>query len=894
MNKNNEKQKKPGRFFRRLLIFLAVIVIAWVAVSLIGRIRTDSIMPDSPAFRLSIAHPIRLLDKILSHESLNEISAAPSLAPVLPVLKTVKESPLLKNRLLRMAARGNLEFALLQPEDQSGSLALAWDMGFLSPLLRILPAFFDFTSVPNLYYVKAGKNSRFEYRMEDRTLFIGPYRNVLFVTDGSALFESRAALVQANAGMEKTNRLIKPSAHDATMLLSPGFINNILAEQDKNAAAVLENIRLNSAVELGLTLSQKKLELRLTAPVLSGQPALNRLLEQRSPVPALVDFLPAAAQYATILSAGSLEELYNAALVFSGPTLDETLKRAESSSRAILGLTLDELLFSWPGKEFAVFGLEGRPHPVYAIQVADEKKRQQTFERAFKSIALTENVSLNLDGTRLPRIEIPAFLQALLRQWNLHLPSPYYTIYKGCLLVSESAETLLAALRAMQKNDVLPKSAEWRNIAGGKTAKSAFSLYYSLDLSVPFFLRNNTALSGFLGVYRQGLLCMSFDNGYADISLSLIPGYGGGISLVGGYPLDIGGNPSNQIFGSGTEANRRIFLTRANSAISINPIDNTIHELSGEGPLWVIPAAGLTDSNYAAWVVSGLGRVTLVNNKMEPVQGFPALTGIRLSSPPAAGEGRLYLCGEDEKVYTVDVNGNVSVWESAFSAAIRSSPSFLTIQSRQSKRSYAAVYPKSFFGEIWLLDPEGRALPNWPVPITGSSGQDDFGGSSGIGFGSPLLFAHNNRVHTAFVTQAGELFVFNESAVSVPPFPVMLDGVFYQQPVFDGEYLWLISSNGMLCQISLAGEILQHQIPGFLVKEEGYITVFDSNGDKVPEIFITGEGNALHGYNRHFRSLEGFPLPVWGMPLFVDPGSGGKKEIIGMGMDRRLYRWQFR
>ena len=78
--------------------------------------------------------------------------------------------------------------------------------------------------------------------------------------------------------------------------------------------------------------------------------------------------------------------------------------------------------------------------------------------------------------------------------------------------------------------------------------------------------------------------------------------------------------------------------------------------------------------------------------------------------------------------------------------------------------------------------------------------------------------------------------------------------------------------------------------------EEGHITIFDSDGDKVPEVFITGEGNALHAYTRNFRSLEGFPLPVWGKPYFVPAQSSNSKkaEIFGMGMDRRLYRWQFR
>jgi len=900
---------KVGRSFLILLCVLVGISIIWIASSLIGRVKPDAVIPESAVFRMSITNPVRLFDGILSHESLGEIAAVPALASAFPALKSLKESPLYKNRLARIAARGSFELALLPDPSatstasaaaaQSAPLLAAWDMGLFSPLLRVLPLFSGFVSIPHLYYTQAGKNSRFEYRMENKTLFIGPWHNLMLITDSSDLFESSVNSKRPEEKKDKPFKNIKPSAYEAVLLFSPDFISNLLTGQDTNIAAILKNLEFDSMVEAGLSLSQKKLELRLMAPVSSQQAALGRLLEQRSHAPMVMERLPAATQYATVLSAGTLEELYQAALIFSGPDLSDSLKRADSSSRALLGLTLNDLLFSWSGKEFAVFGMEGRPHPVYAIQIADERKRQPVFDKAFKSIVLNENISLNLDGTRIPRIEVPGFLQSLLRHWNLFLPSPYYTIYKDYLLASESAETLLAALRAIQKNEVLPKTQAWKNIAGGKASSSAFSVYYSLDLSMPFFLRTNTLLSSIMSVYRQGFVRMSFDKGIIDISFALVPGSGGGVTIMNGYPLTIEGNPSNRVYGTGKGENRRIFLVREDSAIAINPADNSIYELSGQGPLWIIPAAGMeTKSDAAAWVLSGQGRVTLVNGDMEPAQGFPALTGVRPSAPPAAYGGRLYLCGDDGRVYTIDAQGEQGSWESSFLTALRSPPSFLSVQAKRGGRDYAAVYPKSFFGEIWLLDAEGKALPNWPASLSdalpGGGEQENVNGSSGIGFGSPLLFARDNRVHAAFVTQAGEFFVFDENAAVVPPFPLILDGIFYQQPIFDGDFFWLISSNGTLFQISPAGEILYQNIPGFSVMEEGYITAFDCDGDKVPEIFISGEGNALHGYSRNFRSLEGFPLPVWGKPLFVDPSGNVKAEIIGLGMDRKLYRWQFK
>ncbi|MDR0323012.1 MAG: DUF3352 domain-containing protein [Treponema sp.] len=904
-----KKEKKSKRLLKCILIpvcILAFIFLVWTAFSLIGRVDAGSVIPENASLRVTVSNSARLIDGLLTHETLQEISAVPELAQMTSAFNMLKENPFLKNRLFRIAARGKIEFALLPSETGKETITAAWDMGFFSPLLRILPAVSGFVNIPDLYYVQAGKNSRFEYRLDNMTLFIGPYRNLLFITSSSSVFESR----NTTAGSAQAFNAIDPSGYDAALLLSPEFINALLANQDPGIAAILDTIKFDSMAEAGLSIQSKKLELRLAAPLASSRPALNRFIEQRSQVSDMTELLPASAQYATILSAGTLDELYQAALVYS-PALEETLRTAENASRSFLRLTLNDLLFSWSGKEFAVFGIEGRPHPVYAIQISDERKRQEVFDRAFRSIVLNEDIRLNLDGMRIPRIEVPDFLQSLLRRWNIYLPSPYYIIYKDFLFASESADALLSALRAMQRNDVLARTEAWRDIAGGKPASSAFSLYYSLDLSMPFFLRNNTVLSGFLSLYRQGLVRMGFDRGLLDLSLSLVPGSGNGVTLVSGYPLALGIKQSNQVFGSGTGVNSRIFLVSDGYAVSIDPADNTVHTFSGQAAQWVVPAdRDGRKPAVNAWVVSDRGRVTLVNGNMEPSRGFPVLTGLRLSSAPYVFDGKLYLCDEGGKIHTVDENGNLGVLETSFAAAVRSPPSFLALSSRNVTRNYAAVYPKSFFGEIWLLEiqansprspaggrqADGKALPNWPAPA--SPVKDDFSFSAGIGFGSPLLFAHNNSLRAAFVCQDGELVIYDENAGLVSPFPLSLDGIFYLQPVFDGEYLWLISSEGTLFRVSLEGEILSQNIPGFSVKEEGYITVFDCDGDGVPEVFVTGDGNALYAYTRHFRSLEGFPLPVWGRPFFVDAqtsfGGSKKAEVFGIGMDQRLYRWQFK
>jgi hypothetical protein len=877
--------KKKRRGLLILLIILFGLPLGYAAMALIGRVSPGEVIPDSYSVYLRAPDPVRLADGFLRHETLPEILAYPELAPAIPLVRMLDRSPVLKKPFLRFFLRGRIEGALLQ----ENRLLLAWDSGLLSPLLRFLPTLTKYITIPGLYYVQAGKNSRFEYRPEKGdVLFIGPWHNLLVISNNQRTFEAVLAGRARDGDLRGSGeKNIMSKDYAAALLVSPDLLRGILARQSDQIAGVLGKIDFSAPVEIALLPDSKKLEFHVLAPVLTQSPPLKELLEGKSPFPDLAAMLPASAQYSTLLSAGSLRELSAAASVVSGPDLESGMRQADASSRMALGIGLEDLLFSWTGDEFAAFGMEGRPNPIYVVQISDERKRQEIFDRAFQTVVVNENIRLNLDGVRIPRIELPEFLRSFLQLWNIRVPSPYYTVHKNYVFISESAETLLAAVREIQRNNTLPKTAVWRELARSGSDSASFSLYYSLDASLPFFLKGQTTISAVLSLYRQGLLRMSFDRGLVSVSLAVIPGSGGGLGPIPGYPLEPGGRPGKEVYGllPPEPEKKRLLLTRGRTALAMNPQDNQFAELdAGAAPLWCIPAEGINprSGNGLAWVVGSQGRVSLVNENMEPVPGFPVNTGLNLSAPPAppsAHGGNLYLYDREGAVLVVDPQGKIKAWETVFDAPLRSPPSFLSLRSG---RTYAAVYPKSFLGEIWLLDAAGKALPNWPVPV------------SAIAFGSPLIFPRNNRALVAFITQAGELSVYDEKAQVLSPFPLELEGIFLVQPVFDGDFLWLISADGVLYQVSLDGMVLRQRIPNLRVWEGGYLEALDVNGDRVPEIFVTGDGNALYGYARNFSSLSGFPLPVWGRPFFGDLNGDGKMECAGVGLDNKLYRWQFK
>jgi hypothetical protein len=275
---------------------------------------------------------------------------------------------------------------------------------------------------------------------------------------------------------------------------------------------------------------------------------------------------------------------------------------------------------------------------------------------------------------------------------------------------------------------------------------------------------------------------------------------------------------------------------------------------------------------------------------MEASPSFPVITGIRPSSAPAAWDGKLYLAAEDgEKgvLYSIDSSGKLSRVGSEYSATVLSAPTFIPGNPGGTlKEPLMAFYPKSFLGELYVTNLNGEILPGWPV----------FAPS--IAYGSPLLFkAGGNQAGnfmTAFITMAGELSVYGEDGSVIPGFPVELGGIFFLQPAWDGTFLWLVSEEGILYQVDLYGSAVEQRVNGLKVKENGFIGAFDVDGDGTPEVFISGEGNALYGFSGSLNTLEGFPLPVWGKPVFGDFDGDGSVECIGAGMDNKLYRWKFR
>ncbi len=79
-----------------------------------------------------------------------------------------------------------------------------------------------------------------------------------------------------------------------------------------------------------------------------------------------------------------------------------------------------------------------------------------------------------------------------------------------------------------------------------------------------------------------------------------------------------------------------------------------------------------------------------------------------------------------------------------------------------------------------------------------------------------------------------------------------------------------------------------------LGSREPVLVARDVEGDGRPEIFVSGDGNALYGFDADLEPLTGFPVPGTGKPAFADLNGDGRPELVTAGVDGVIRAASFR
>jgi hypothetical protein len=389
---------------------------------------------------------------------------------------------------------------------RNGGFVAVASLGYRSALLRILPAALRFApslfaKFPGLSYVADTLPPRFEYRAEGATLYAFAFRDLLVVASSPELLGSSSALSASLVDGKLAAALSAPGRSTLRFLVDPAAFVATAAQSDGPLSALLSKLEFPSLAVADLLLEDGRIALSLELGASSTDADLAALLGRKSRTPGVLSRLGESTEYFSLLAAGRPAALWKAASPILGKEASSAYASAEKAAKLAFGMDLDSLLFSWMGDELGVYGSALGSDPVFFVSIADEKKRRAAFDAAFASVAVGRDLSVMVGETRVPRIVFPGFLRAFMETLGVRLVEPFYLVEDGFLYASTSAEVLAASVAEARSGKLLVKGERWKRVSAGVSPESSASLYYSLERSVPFFMRERTGLSAALRLY---------------------------------------------------------------------------------------------------------------------------------------------------------------------------------------------------------------------------------------------------------------------------------------------------------------------------------------------------------------------------------------------------------
>ncbi|MBR5867358.1 MAG: hypothetical protein IKZ04_05550, partial [Spirochaetaceae bacterium] len=555
---------------------------------------------------------------------------------------------------------------------------------------------------------------------------------------------------------------------------TPGFdkIQNILNPDTKALVALdMQNSQINLIAEIPLENNEPEVleeEIQDLAKLVKKDSNMPRILSQMSDI----------VQYYTIINAGTLEEITKASfpLMDESMNIDSTWQSANLLCKAFFSMGLEDILFSWTGKECAAIGIEGLNAPVFVLQINDEAKRRQVFDNVLSSLILHDNTSLILNGVRLPKIYLPPFIQSILKTFGIDLPSPYYLVHNGFIYFSESPEVLSSVYNSSVSDSKIANNANWKAVSSEQKMEFAISLFYDLERSEPFFLRGENIVARILELYTIGRCDVRTKDSVMTMQLTVSAKQSRQLRSIPGFPMELDSRADQLTIEKSDNPSTIFWVEKDNKIKAMNISSTQVKETELSAKCSITAADVKCDKNGVLWAVTEEGAVYYYTADLKTVTGFPILLESKPTAPAVAKGNTIIVPVSNGKLCTVTSKAEkMYTTIPDLSGTILSSPTVL--------KDRIGLYDKGFMGKIYIISEYVRNPYN----------------VMGIAYGSPALMLKDDTYYTAFITQAGKLYIWKETeAKDVIPLEVSLKGVFFCNVVSNGNYFYALAANGTL------------------------------------------------------------------------------------------------
>lgn len=885
---SKKKKRNPiASFFLTILwiiISLILIISLWCTFSALDKKKSLGMIPQGYSAYFHTDSLYECVRPLLDLRAAEIFLSDDSMSDIRGIFMMLRESEWRDNFIVKTLVSRKIDAAVYSNDGTLSTFVASVDLGVLSGATRLSSLILPKLSIENLSYVSTGGFSYYEYKAGESTFYAKPYRNLLIASNNHDYFiQAIKGNNDADYSKEQLN-LINKKVEDPFKLIidAKGLISSFTKDNfflEKIASIISEE---NLSI-LSFGINDREINLNIDIPTSISEDILNddtkksavNLLTTNSTVPEIVSKMSSAIQYYTILNAGTLAELKNAFFpLMPENNLDGLWKTGNNLCKPLFGVTLDDLLFSWSGKELAVLGIEGLNDPVFAIEIKDESKRKEVFDSVFSSFLLSENKSLILNGVRIPRMELPAFILKLLNAFKIELPKPYYLVYNNYMYFSQSAESISAIYQTFSGGTNISFNPNYKNVSSSKPQNSSISLFYDLERSKPFFITSNSALSSILELYTIGKSDISIENNTIKFHLKATSKNAGSLKNIPGFPIQLAETHGNVITTAPVSKPTTIFWIENGQTIKAMDIKKT-KTYTYELPQSAVIKAVSTKQREQIIALTNDNEFYLFNEKLELESGYPVkFKGNQIDEPYLSAytsyiplDDGMFLRINGRK--TVYLNFDLEKFEDANLCSYFNG-------------ECGVIYNRGFLGNMYVLIDDKCINIDEPVLL------------NKIGYGHPAIFKIDSKKYcAAFISLSGDLNIFSiENNEIEKTYSIQLDGIYYLNVKALNGFFYAVSSTGLISKInSQTGEVTSVQLDDVSVKE-GILDIQTYNDHSYITVAI--DGNLIYAFNENLELVSGFPIAGTGIPAFADVNGDNYPDCFALTIDNKLNAWNLR
>ena len=396
-----------------------------------------------------------------------------------------------------------------------------------------------------------------------------------------------------------------------------------------------------------------------------------------------------------------------------------------------------------------------------------------------------------------------------------------------------------------------------------------------MEHSVPFFLRGQSELSEVLKLYSIGRFDLRIEDSAISFQLQAIARNSGDLRAIPGFPIPLEEDVKSDytLHSEKSSSPNTVYWLEDSQIIKALEVSSTkISSYKMPESSTIQAAPKKLQNNGALWAVSKNGVIYLFDSKLNPIKNFPLLCEEKTTGIITATENNLLVPLESGNILVVDQNANISTIELEPMGNLKAAP--------QALGNNFALYYKGFIGEIYFIENGICKNPDEAELV------------DGIAFGAPAMLQKDQSIYTAFITQNGTLYLW-ENGIPATDKIIKLHNIFNTNVVASNNYFYALGSDATLYKIATDGSFTCVKIPEHTAKN-GYISVAKNFRKDNAGIFICPDANTLYGFTENLELISGFPLVGYGIPAFADINGDKNLDCITITIDKKLNAWNLR